>query len=185
MCPGREWPQPNAFSPGLACQTHRCLFPPYPTRSAFCTQKNDSRLRFLVFPTELLCLRKMGTISRGRCSFSMETSGKGSRFQNNLSTYTCGVLVPVAFVLEMGNQAQHAQATRLVSCRIESRKLKARIHACCLSHSCFLVFLWGLIEFFKHLWVFFLAAYASACVVVFHANDMHTAMNNQITVTSN
>lgn len=41
----------------------------------------------------------------------METSGKRSRFQNILSTYTNSVLVPSVFILEMGNQAQHAQVT--------------------------------------------------------------------------
>lgn len=145
MCQGRERLLPNAFSPVLSCQTYCCLFPTYPTCSAFCTQKNDSCLNFLVFLTELACLTKMSTSSRGRCWFSMETSGKGSRFQNNLSTYTCSILGPVVFVLEMGDQVQHVQMTCLVSSSIESRKLRAWIHVCCLSHSCCLVFLWVLI----------------------------------------
>lgn len=71
----------------------------------------------------------------------MKTSGKGQQFQNNLSTYSGGILVLVEFDLGMGKQVRDAQMTCLVSCSTESRKLKAWICAPCLGHSFFLAIL--------------------------------------------
>lgn len=154
-------------------------FSPHTPHPLLFVHRKELLSKFSWFSLSLFVLPKWALLAEEDDNFPWKPveNEAGSK---NLPTYTWGILVPVVFISEMGTQTQR-QITFLVSSGIESRKLRAWMSACCLSHSSFLAFLVRFDWIFETFGFFSLQYMLQPVLWLFYVSDKHSPMKNKFT----